>query len=131
MEFNKEFVNVLADLKFISSCKKNHVMYIADRKIVPRSLVSTFYRRYLYKNESGLDTVAFITDSLSRCYNLLRKYRTVQGTEKYIFHLVDHVKSVRSAICELKITYEKYPYIDASLDSLLLQIDNSIETLED
>lgn len=130
MEYNKDFVTVLADLKFIASCRKNHVMYIADRKIVTRSIWSTAYRKYACKNESGLDTVNFITDSLSKCYCLIKKYKTIEGTEKYIEHLIDHIKQVRNSITELKITYEKYPFIDASFDSILLQIDRSLDILQ-
>ena len=128
MDFNKDFVLILADLKFISNCKRGDVMYIQNRQLVPRNIFGTLYRKYMTKGESGLDTVNFINDTLSKTYSLIYKYQKCENTSKYIEHLVDHIKTVRNAICELKITYEKYTYVDASLDALLLNLDRNLES---
>jgi len=130
MDFNKDFVNILADLKFISNCKRGEVMYIQNRQIVSRSLLTTLYRKYITKGESGIDTVNFINDTLSKTYHLILKYQKCENAIKYIQHLIEHIKTVRHAICELKITYEKYTYVDASFDALLLNIDRNLEYLD-
>lgn len=129
MDFNKEFVNILADLKFIGNCKKGDVMYIQDRQVVPRTPWGTFYRKYVVKGESGMDTVNFINETLSKTYKLIINYQKSPNAQKYIEHLIDHIRLVRIAITELKITYSKYTYVDASFDAILLHIDRSLENL--
>ena len=130
MEYNKEFVAVLSDLKFIASIKRGEIVYINDRVIKPRTIFSTPYRRYVLKGESGPDTVNFIQKTLYNTYNLINKYRQMKGSDKYIKHLVEHIVEVRRAIDELKVTYQKYTYIDACLDSIKIDVDGALEVFQ-
>lgn len=127
---NREFVKVLADLKFIAGVKKGEIMYIAGRTVAPRTIFSTLYRKYYLKGESGQDTATFITRTLTQTYRMLKKYREMDNAEKYVQHLVDHVKDVRTAIDELRCTYEEHSYIVACFDAIKIEIDQELESMK-
>lgn len=127
MDNSKEFVKILADLKFIASVKKGDIMYIADRTVAQRTTFSTLYRKYYMKGESGQDTADFISRTLSNTYKLIRRYREIEGSEKHIDHLIEHINYVKQAIDDLKTTYKKHPYIDACFDAIKIDIDRSLE----
>lgn len=127
---DKDFVKILADLKFIGSVKKGEIVYIAQRTVAPRTMFSTMYRKYWLKGESGRDTAEFVARTLANTYRLIDQFREGEGMEKYIKHLIDHVKDVRTAIEELQVTYEKYSYIDANFDAILIDIERALEVYE-
>jgi len=124
---NREFIQVLADLKFISSVKNGDVMYIADRVVVPRSIFTTLYRKYMCENENGKNTAEFYASTLNRAYGLINKYKKMEGSNKFVDHLISQIKEVRVAVDENKKTYKKYPYIDACFDAIKIDIDRALE----
>lgn len=130
MDHNREFVRVLADLKFICSVKKGEIMYIANRTVAPRTIFSTLYRKYYLKGESGQDTAEFITKTLTHTYRLLEKFRSMESCEKYMQHLIEHITDVRAAIDELKCTYDGHSFIIASFEAIQIDIDHALDSLK-
>lgn len=126
---NAEFIDVLANLKFCASVKEGEIMYIADRVVAPRSVFTTMYRKYMMSGESGRHTADFYATTLSRAYHLILKLKKTESGKKYIDHLIAHIQDVRQAVEANKLTYKKYPYIDACFDAILIDIDRMLEEL--
>lgn len=124
---NRDFITVLADLKFLSSVKEGEVMYVNDRVVVPRSIFTTLYRKYWSDGENGKNTADFYVKTLNKSYHLISKYKQNNGYEKYVEHLIKQIKEVRHAVEANKITYKHYPFIDACFDAIMIDIDRSLE----
>lgn len=128
---NELFVRTLADLKLISSVRSGQVLYIKDRSIGPKTPFGTLWRKYILKDESGEETAKFITRTITIAFRIINDFRKMgKDYERYVFHLLQHVRNVKVSLSEYKLTYKNKFSIDASFDAISLLIDHSLESIE-
>ena len=128
---DQEFLNVMADLKFIGSVEENQYINLTNQTIENKNFVTTLIRKYYYnylhhKTENGTATAKYCSAVIIRSFKLLDRYTNQKErhneTHEYAKIIQRYIEQAKIGMDHLKETHRGNNMAFAIFDSISVAI---------
>jgi hypothetical protein len=128
MESDKE---VISRLKFIGKVQKGEKINVKYMFVQPKGL-TTKISRTLISQDNRSNTLNFITETISRTFEILSIYLISQkeSQKNICIHVINDLKQSKNGLINIKDTYLDDIKFTCDIDTLLQEIDSKLVEIQ-
>lgn len=124
---DKEYLEIMAQLKFIGSVKEGQFLNRTTGKIEQKNYYTRLVRGLVYRQENGQTCAFYCQDVVARALKLLDKYKGIQGEDEFVTLIKQYISEAKVGIAHLRDTHEENNLAFAAFDSIIVRINQRLK----